>query len=234
MSDLIEHLNQRVYSHDIERLEDIDARHPAELLEPEGEDEDERHEIQLEAIQRLVEFVVGHGRIGGQLYQRVQTSAVRFSVLTWIIRPQLLGDGVSLSDLADCLGCSRAYLSAVHVRLNALVGVAGPGAKTPAGRKKYRAARLRSLEAGRWNYVHAGEGQGPDRDVADAGLAEAGLRLLCEGHRADWRKTKRGSESADITRQQRHALKRRGWLSDSDQLTEAGREAAREAKLIPG
>jgi len=233
MSDLIEHLNQRVYSHDIERLEDIDARHPAEMLEPEGEDEGERHAAQLEAIQKLVEFVVGHGRIGGQLYQRVQTMAVRFSVLTWIIRPQLLGEGVSLSDIADCLGCSRAYVSKIHVTLNAIVGVAGPGAKTPAGREKYRAARVRSLAAGNWEYSPQGTGQGLDRDARDAGLAEAGLRLLCAGHRADWRKTKPGSESADLTHPQRHALKRRGWIDQSDMLTPAGREAAREAKLIP-
>ena len=242
----------------LENLADPHWRHPAEVMEPDpADDGDDLHRAQVEVIVKLLETLWCSGQPGGnargkqprrplgaaRLHEAVQRAAMRLCALSWLVCPgAVCRDAITLSDLAACLGVSRAMMSRLHVTWGEFLGgLRGEGGRSDSARRQARISRLRAIESGRGVGLRSHDGGATgdsfaqrdrlDEDAARRGLAKLGRAHTPDSDRCD-RRAKTGCAVVDDLRAtERHALQRRGWIGSDDVLTPAGVEALRELEV---
>lgn len=210
------------YRHAVENVADPHWRHPIDEIEPEPEPEHSGGPTAAEAVSRVLDVVWGMDRrrratLTG-VHVSIQHAAERLAVLTWILRRELICEGdVSLADLADSLGRTRAHLSQIHVGMkDSLLGFGGAGGRGKSAREASRRARHEVVASGRgaaWGSVKATHDLAGDRDAADLAPALKGLRRLASGHTPG---------GGDVYHTERRAMTRRGWIGTDDRLTPVG------------
>ena len=204
-------------------------------------------------ISRLLETLWASGEPGGsargkrprrplpasRLHQAIQRAAMRLCALSWLVCPgAVCRDAITLSDLASCLGVSRAMMSRLHVTWGEFLGgLRGEGGRSDTARAQARISRLRAIESGRGVGLRDGPGPVGDsfeqRDATDLPAARRGLAKLARPHLTDLDRRGQHAQTGhpcndNLTSVERHALRRRGWLDENDTITPSGIEALAE------
>lgn len=189
-------------------IKHADHRHPADFLEPEADQLEERPE--LLALRMMLEktFITETGRVGINM----RTAFNRFSALVWVLRPDLAG-GISQTELAAKLGISRAALCRWCIAWSDLIGTKNAAMKSAEARDKYsdvqqgHAAYRRKGQSVVTNDL--GERQSNQRTITDEERRLAKMRTQFQRGKA-WMKPDKALAC------------RRGLIDGNGRLTPAG------------
>ena len=227
-------------------------RHPVEEMEPEAEDVAIAEKLDM--LCRLLDWLCGPKRKLGARATDFATVArrlsSRFLTALWLVRPcayASLPTPPTLTDLATFFGLSRARLSSLSLEMKEQLGGALAGAsntgKTDSGRERYRQARYASLERQRESGAEVQHHERVDRDSLDEGPAMRGLEKMVRRHATNGERIRASHEhphefvtgrfDRELTRGERRAMLRRGWIDAGDLLTDDGIAAAREHGFLP-
>lgn len=187
-----------------------DWRRPEDILEPIEEPEEENESII--AIRSLLEIMFRRPHISAPL--SLDSGFRKFVALAWVLRPELCG-GESQTVIAAKLGVTRAGFSRLCVWWSEKLGVLHPSMRSKDARESYSAVqtghRSYKLKGEQARALPIGQIKRRSQDVAVEDRRLEGLRQdFADG--LTWRK------------EDKALLRRRGFITDTDQLTADGVE----------
>lgn len=198
-----------------------------EILEPSPATE---RDLVAEALAEVIRlcFVSPRGKMpaaasAGVLAKRMESAYRNFVALCYVLKPQSLPGDFHACEIAAALGVSRQAFSLHCVKWSdRLNGMRGPGMKTPEARKSYSRHNRRGTKHERPRSQAAGIGE-LRTDPLKAERTACRIAEAVEKFRA--------GEAWDAT--DRRLLRIAGFISEGDELTEAGRDLLNGAAPPP-